>query len=100
MYEKFIKIKPIILCGGDGTRLWPASKNNNPKQFINFGKWTLFEKNLERIKAPIFDYPLISTNFKYLVQVKFFLKKTKISKYKIILEPSKEIQRQQFLHQH
>ena len=89
MYENFIKIKPIILCGGDGTRLWPASKNNNPKQFINFGKWTLFEKNLERIKAPIFDYPLISTNFKYLAQVKFFLKKTKISKYKIVLEPSK-----------
>ena len=37
-------------------------KNNLPKQFIDFGGWTLFEKTLQRIKNPIFDYPIISTN--------------------------------------
>ena len=30
-----MKIKPVILCGGAGTRLWPESKNNTPKQFLN-----------------------------------------------------------------
>ena len=89
MNENFKKIKPIILCGGAGTRLWPESKNSIPKQFIDFGKWTLFEKTLERIKPSIFDAPVISTNSKYLAQVKHYLKKTKITNFKIVLEPSK-----------
>ena len=28
-----MKIRPVILCGGAGTRLWPQSKENLPKQF-------------------------------------------------------------------
>jgi mannose-1-phosphate guanylyltransferase/mannose-6-phosphate isomerase len=27
-------IHPVILCGGSGTRLWPASRESFPKQFI------------------------------------------------------------------
>ncbi len=27
-------IIPVILCGGSGTRLWPASRGNTPKQFL------------------------------------------------------------------
>ena len=54
-----MKIRPVILCGGAGTRLWPKSKKNQPKQFIDFGGWTLLGKTLERIKDPIFDYPII-----------------------------------------
>ena len=65
-----MKIRPVILCGGAGTRLWPQSKNNLAKQFIDFGGWCLIEKTLKRIKAPIFDYPIISTNLKYLKLVK------------------------------
>ena len=84
-----MKIRPVILCGGEGTRLWPKSKNNQAKQFINFGGWNLFEKTLDRIKGKIFDYPIISTNSKYLKQVKYFLKKLKIKKYNIVLEPAK-----------
>jgi mannose-1-phosphate guanylyltransferase/mannose-6-phosphate isomerase len=85
-----MKIRPIVLCGGAGTRLWPQSKKNIPKQFIDFGGWTLLEKTLKRIKNPIFDYPIISTNDRYLKQVKNHLKRLYIKKYKIILEPSKK----------
>ena len=85
-----MKIRPVILCGGAGTRLWPQSKSNNAKQFIDFGRWTLFEKTLDRVKASIYDYPIISTNFKYLKKVKSYLKKFKFKKYKIILEPAKK----------
>ena len=85
-----MKIKPVILCGGAGTRLWPKSKNNPPKQFIDFGGWTLFEKTLQRVKNSIFDYPIISTNSTYVNLVQSYLLKNKIKKYRIILEPSKK----------
>ena len=85
-----MKIRPVILCGGAGTRLWPNKKNHQAKQFIDFGGWTLIQKTLERIKNSIFDYPIISTNHKYLSHVRFHLKKNNIRKYKIVLEPAKK----------
>ena len=85
-----MKIRPVILCGGAGTRLWPNQKNHQAKQFIDFGGWTLMQKTLERIKNSIFDYPIISTNSKYLKQVRSALKKNKFKKYKIVLEPAKK----------
>ncbi len=75
-----MKIKPVILCGGAGTRLWPKSKSNLPKQFIDFGGWTLFQKT----------HPIISTNLIYLNLVRKYLSKYRMKKYKIILEPSKK----------
>ncbi len=84
-----MKIRPVILCGGAGTRLWPNQEKHQAKQFINFGGWTLIQKTLERVKNSIFDYPIISTNQKYLKQLKFYLKKNKVKKYKIVVEPAK-----------
>ena len=85
-----MKIRPVILCGGAGTRLWPNQKKHQAKQFIDFGGWSLFQKTLERIKKSVFDYPIISTNLKYLKYVRKSLKKNKIKKYKIVLEPAKK----------
>ena len=85
-----MKIRPVILCGGAGTRLWPKKSKHQAKQFIDFGGWNLMEKTLERIKNPIFDYPIISTNNKYLSQVRKSLKNSKIKKFKIVLEPAKK----------
>ncbi len=85
-----MKIRPVILCGGAGTRLWPNQKNYQAKQFIDFGGWTLMQKTLERVKNSTFDYPIISTNSKYLKQVRLALKKNKVKKYKIVLEPAKK----------
>lgn len=43
---------PVILCGGSGTRLWPLSRSNRPKQFISLsGDHTLLEETLLRAKA-------------------------------------------------
>ena len=85
-----MKIRPVILCGGAGTRIWPKSKKNLPKQFIDWGGWTLFGKTLQRIKSPIFDYPIITTNLSYLKLIKNELKKNKVKKYRILLEPLKK----------
>jgi mannose-1-phosphate guanylyltransferase/mannose-6-phosphate isomerase len=85
-----MKIRPVILCGGSGTRLWPNTKNHQAKQFIDFGNWTLLGKTLDRTKNSIFDSPIISTNLKYLKEIRKHLKKHKIKNYKIILEPAKK----------
>ena len=85
-----MKIRPVILCGGAGTRLWPDNKKHQAKQFIDFGGWTLFGRTLERIKNPIFDYPIISTNIKYLKDIKKHLEIKQVKKYKIVLEPAKK----------
>ena len=85
-----MKIRPVILCGGAGTRLWPNAKKHQAKQFIDFGGWTLINKTFDRIKSNVFDYPIISTNSKYLKEVKKALKRGRIRKYKIVLEPAKK----------
>jgi mannose-1-phosphate guanylyltransferase/mannose-6-phosphate isomerase len=40
---------PLILSGGSGTRLWPISRRNLPKQFLSLaGKLTLFQQTVAR----------------------------------------------------
>ena len=42
-----MNITPVILCGGSGTRLWPLSRADYPKQFINLeNNVTYFKKSL------------------------------------------------------
>ncbi|MFN3930114.1 MAG: AGE family epimerase/isomerase [Brevundimonas sp.] len=44
---------PVILCGGAGTRLWPASRPNSPKQFLDLvGDLSLFQETARRV-APL-----------------------------------------------
>ena len=54
-----MKIRPIVLCGGAGTRLWPNQKKYQAKQFIDFGGGH-YKQDIRRIKNPIFDYPIIT----------------------------------------
>lgn len=42
------KIKCIILAGGSGTRLWPLSREQYPKQFLKLSNTSLFQNTLER----------------------------------------------------
>ena len=85
-----MKIRPVVLCGGAGTRLWPNQKNHQPKQFIDFGGWTLIQKTFEILKNPIYDYPLISTNLKYLKDIRKSLKKIKLINLKLFLNLQKK----------
>ena len=50
----------------------------------------MLDKTLQRLKKPIFDIPIISTNLIHFKEIKKHLKKNKINKYKIILEPIKK----------
>jgi len=60
-------IIPLIMCGGAGTRLWPASRENRPKQFLPlFGSHSTFQETIRRVSDPaLFGRPIIVTNSQY-----------------------------------
>ncbi|KQR79190.1 mannose-1-phosphate guanylyltransferase/mannose-6-phosphate isomerase [Rhizobium sp. Leaf341] len=66
-----VKIVPIIMAGGKGTRLWPLSRSTAPKQFLQFlSDHSLFQKTLLRISDPaLYAPPIIVTNaeFRFIV---------------------------------
>jgi mannose-1-phosphate guanylyltransferase/mannose-6-phosphate isomerase len=45
-----IQVRPVVLCGGSGTRLWPLSRAGFPKQFLVLsGTASLFQQAVERL---------------------------------------------------
>jgi mannose-1-phosphate guanylyltransferase/mannose-1-phosphate guanylyltransferase/mannose-6-phosphate isomerase len=55
-------IHPVILCGGSGTRLWPASRAAFPKQFAPLmGDESLYQATLRRLSGEGFAAPLVMT---------------------------------------
>lgn len=85
-------IYPVVLCGGSGTRLWPLSRKNFPKQFIDFGDGrSLFEKTVDRICNLKLDLnkSLVITNKEQEIFVKKTLKLFNC-KYRIYIEPEQK----------
>jgi mannose-1-phosphate guanylyltransferase / mannose-6-phosphate isomerase len=55
-------IHPVILCGGAGTRLWPASRRNLPKQFaLIVDGYSLFQHAIQLVDDSGFAPPLVVT---------------------------------------
>src|SRR5712671_2739332 len=65
------RIIPLIMCGGAGTRLWPASREVRPKQFLPlFGPRSTFQDTLLRVSdAALFERPIVITNTAYRFMV-------------------------------
>jgi mannose-1-phosphate guanylyltransferase/mannose-6-phosphate isomerase len=65
------RIVPLIMCGGAGTRLWPASREVRPKQFLPlFGARSTFQDTMLRVSdAKLFERPIVITNTAYRFMV-------------------------------
>jgi mannose-1-phosphate guanylyltransferase/mannose-6-phosphate isomerase len=65
------RIIPLIMCGGAGTRLWPASREVHPKQFLPlFGARSTFQNTLLRVSdTGLFERPIVITNKAYRFMV-------------------------------
>jgi mannose-1-phosphate guanylyltransferase len=61
------RISRLIICGGAGTRLWPASREVRPKQFLPlFGARSTFQDTLLRVSdESLFDRAIVITNAAY-----------------------------------
>jgi mannose-1-phosphate guanylyltransferase len=54
MPDKQLSMHAVILAGGRGTRFWPRSRTQTPKQLINIvGKSTMLQQTLERLRPLI-----------------------------------------------
>jgi mannose-1-phosphate guanylyltransferase/mannose-6-phosphate isomerase len=66
-----LKIIPVIMCGGAGTRLWPASRESMPKQFIPlFAEHSTFQDTMLRVaQDSLFEKPIVvtSADFRFVV---------------------------------
>src|SRR5437762_4043595 len=48
--ERRMNLQPVILCGGSGTRLWPLSREQYPKQLLALtGGDTMLQTTIKRI---------------------------------------------------
>ena len=56
------------MCGGAGTGLWPASRENRPKQFLLLlGRYSTFRETIRRVSnSALFGRPIIVTNKKFV----------------------------------
>ncbi|HSX10418.1 MAG TPA: mannose-1-phosphate guanylyltransferase [Chlamydiales bacterium] len=83
----------IILAGGGGTRLWPLSREDFPKQFLNFGdSESLLQKTVRRfLHSDLIDEIVISTNVHYEALVIKQLEKMDLDrKVHILVEPNRK----------
>lgn len=58
------KIIPVLLAGGAGSRLWPVSRDQLPKQFQPLvGEFSTYQQTLRRVgDEALYDKPIVITN--------------------------------------
>jgi mannose-1-phosphate guanylyltransferase/mannose-1-phosphate guanylyltransferase/mannose-6-phosphate isomerase len=82
-------IRPVILSGGSGTRMWPVSRRRYPKQFADlYGDKSLFARTLDLVSdRRIFTAPIIVANVEHKFLILDILDHNKIKDAIILLEP-------------
>ena len=89
--KKKSKLQPIILSGGSGTRLWPLSRENFPKQYIKLrssDQLSFFQKTQKRLEGlKNIENPIIICNEEQRFLVAEQMRQIGTSPKSIILEP-------------
>ena len=86
-----VTLQPVILCGGSGTRLWPASRESHPKQLLPLlGERSMLQETATRLDgfaaAPV-DAPIVVGNEEYRFLVAEQLRGIGVQHATLILEP-------------
>ncbi len=84
-------IRPVILAGGSGTRLWPASRQRHPKQLLALtGPESLLQETATRLRGfPVGTVadPVVVTNEEYRFIVVDQLREVGVGAPQVVLEP-------------
>lgn len=79
---------PVIMAGGSGSRLWPLSRQQFPKQFLSlFGNNSMLQSTVERLANLEHLAPLVICNEEHRFSVAEQLRENDIDTSGIILEP-------------
>ncbi|HSX90081.1 MAG TPA: sugar phosphate nucleotidyltransferase, partial [Pseudomonas sp.] len=79
---------PVILSGGSGSRLWPLSRKQYPKQFLALtGDDTLFQQTIKRLTFEGMQAPVLVCNKEHRFIINDQLKAQKLASQALILEP-------------
>ena len=85
-----MKVIPVIISGGSGSRLWPLSTSQTPKPFLPlFSNSNLLEKTLERLSGLFATEVLLVTNQKHLELHQKSIQKTKLSCFFLLEDEGK-----------
>jgi mannose-1-phosphate guanylyltransferase/mannose-6-phosphate isomerase len=83
-----VPILPVIMSGGAGTRLWPISTEDRPKQFHAFGgAATMLQETALRVRPPEFLDPLVVCNVRHGALVRQQLHDVGVRPADVIMEP-------------
>lgn len=83
-----MKIVPVIMAGGSGSRLWPASRQLMPKQFLNLmGDKSMLVETVNRLDGLPCDRPIVICNDDHRFIAAEELRVNGIDDATIILEP-------------
>lgn len=81
-------IRPVILCGGNGKRLWPVSRKSMPKQFARIGSdMTMLQETIQRFEDAGCAAPLLMTGEDYRFTVAAQVEEMSVEDHKIVIEP-------------
>lgn len=88
-----MRIQPVILCGGSGTRLWPLSREQYPKQLLKLcGDRTMLQATALRMAGAVegvgsLEPPLLVGNDEYRFLMAQQLRDVGIQRAALVLEP-------------
>ena len=81
-------IRPVILCGGNGKRLWPVSRKSMPKQFARLtDDVTMLQSTVRRLEDAGCDAPVFVTGEDYRFTVASQAEEIGLSGHRILIEP-------------
>jgi len=81
-------ITPVIMAGGSGTRLWPLSRSNYPKQFLTLsGEHTMLQTTLKRLNGLEHNPALLICNEEHRFIVAEQVRQLEVKHSGIFLEP-------------
>ena len=83
-----MKIHPVILAGGSGTRLWPLSREHLPKPFIPLvGEGTMFQQTLRRVRPLDTAAPVVVCNESHRFLALDQLRELGVEGAEMVIEP-------------
>jgi mannose-1-phosphate guanylyltransferase len=92
MTSDFIHIVPVILSGGSGTRLWPVSRPDRPKQLLPLtADETMLQLTAVRTRGfegAVIDRTMLVCNAAHADMVDDQLRESGVTDYRVILEPA------------